>query len=369
MLEPLPHQTDQWYEERVAARNASIPTSTTAAGTPVTSTDISSEVGTKRKAEDISPRGTHHQSVPGSTVVQGVTHTRRSVSTRSATASQKASKPTAVAMPNKPSAVTSIRHPIKGATKGSLSCLTTATERDDLSQVATKPEPKSTITSLTYEARHTALTNLLNQFSLCNNKKRPAWDTRGRLEEMDELMSAVYQYTYQESKSAQRQDAVDNDEDGVTATINSNTTSLWGGPRQLKRPARDTKLHVQESTKIIDIIHQKLRKIYQASKELENIEMSGKSYREQQELVLCALASKETGNDNLVSRKNSIDLQAQRTEDLVRQRELTIASLEENARELFASHSELNHRLDVDEQTRRRLEDTIANIVGHAQVL
>jgi hypothetical protein len=58
-------------------------------------------------------------------------------------------------------------------------------------------------------------------------------------------------------------------------TTDANTSNLWGAPRQLKRPARDTKQHVHEATLLIDTMHQKLRNIYKASQELENTEQTG----------------------------------------------------------------------------------------------
>ena len=90
-------------------------------------------------------------------------------------------------------------------------------------RVSSTKKPSSTIPSLStgsqetgsnaqdhYNSRYQTLTNLLNQFSLYSKKKRPAWDTKGRLEEMDELMAAVYQLMYQEAKRSRGEDYAEN---------------------------------------------------------------------------------------------------------------------------------------------------------------
>ncbi|KAI9237296.1 MAG: hypothetical protein BYD32DRAFT_305942 [Podila humilis] len=160
-----------------------------------------------------------------------------------------------------------------------------------------------------YNSRYQTLTNLLNQFSLYSKKKRPAWDTKGRLEEMDGLMATIYQFMYQEARRSRGEDHAENEESQMIA--DANTRNLWGAPRQLKRPARDTKQHVHEATLLIDTMHQKLRSIYKASQELENTEQTDQQQHEYQEASTSRLMVKKSENDALHRQEQALKQEVQ----------------------------------------------------------
>ncbi|KAG0351991.1 kinesin-like nuclear fusion protein [Podila minutissima] len=176
--------------------------------------------------------------------------------------------------------------------------------------LSAEPQEKGSTTEGDHSnTRYQILTNLLNQFSLYSKKKRPAWDTKGRLEEMDGLMDAVYQFMYQEARRSQGDDSTENEESQMTA--GTNTTNLWGAPRHLKRPARDTKQHVQEASLLIDTMHQKLRGIYKASQELENTEHTDRQQQEYQEASTGRLMVKKSENEALHRQEQALKQQVQ----------------------------------------------------------
>ncbi|KAG0346057.1 Kinesin-like protein kifc1 [Podila humilis] len=304
------------------------------------------------------------------------------------------------------------------------------------------------VTEDRYAGRYDTITSLLNQFSLYSKKKRPAWDTRGRLEEMDDLMAAVYQFMHKEASNSQ----VESNE--VTPLeVDHNTMSLCGTPRQLKRPARDTKLHVQEASTLIDTMHQWLRRIYKTSQALENTEQSDELQQEFQEISTNKLKTKKAdievllhqeheskqraqneesqqaqdiqtlsrvqtheleqlqgteaamlaSVDNLSSKLRELSskydtqlsenntlqstvarqsssclmfedenrdfkLKIKRTNDLIGQRDSTIASLESCVRKMDSEQDELVGKLDSDELTRAKLGSVIADMRGHIRV-
>ncbi|KAF9972516.1 kinesin-like nuclear fusion protein [Actinomortierella ambigua] len=231
-------------------------------------------------------------------------------------------------------------------------------------------------------------------FELPKKKKRPAWDTKGRLEDMEELTSIMRQHLQtsnsnqtemknmlasSESKIAELEAFRKSLESKVQVKETENQDIL----RKMQNVEHDLQLtarrHEDEirSLKSQHMMEVEQLKMTQArlKEETERIEAKLKATNlqlEQQQMENVQLrATISTQSSNclaLESDNRALKMKIERTENTLAQREATIEDLEKQLAASEATVKDLEQKIRNEETIRRRLHNTIQELKGNIRV-
>ncbi|KAF9995117.1 kinesin-like nuclear fusion protein [Entomortierella chlamydospora] len=235
---------------------------------------------------------------------------------------------------------------------------------------------------------------ILNALAISKKKKRPAWDTKGRLEDMEELTSTLH-HLLQTS----------------TTNMNDLTSKLESSESKISeletfRQSLESKVAVKESENK-DIL-QKMKHVEQDlqmtarqhedeirslrsqhAMEMEQLRMMQARLKQETEVLETKLRSTNTQLDQQIQENTSLratistqssnclalesdnralKMKIERTENTLAQRESTIETLERKLSESQMTVQELEQRIRQEETIRRRLHNTIQELKGNIRV-
>ncbi|KAG0263431.1 kinesin-like nuclear fusion protein [Actinomortierella ambigua] len=231
-------------------------------------------------------------------------------------------------------------------------------------------------------------------FELPKKKKRPAWDTKGRLEDMEELTSIMRQHL-QTSNSNQ------SEMKNMLASSESKIAEL-----ETFRKSLESKVQVKETEnqdilrKMQNVEHDlqltarrhedEIRSLKsQHSMEVEQLKMTQARLKEETERIEAKLkatnlqleqqqmdnvqlrATISTQSSNclaLESDNRALKMKIERTENTLAQREATIEDLEKQLAASQATVQDLEQKIRNEETIRRRLHNTIQELKGNIRV-
>ncbi|KAF9273852.1 kinesin-like nuclear fusion protein, partial [Linnemannia elongata] len=225
-------------------------------------------------------------------------------------------------------------------------------------------------------------------------KKRPAWDTKGRLEDMEELTAVLNEHLQTSSNNmkdlssklkssedqiAQLQSFRQNLESKVAIKENENRT-IFQKMRHVEQDLQTTARKNEEeihSLRMQHSIHMDQLKMTQTQLKQEKDLLQSKlqsangqlESQMQENTSLRSTISTQSANClALESDNRALKEKVQRTENTLEQRETTILMLERKLAESRKSVKELDQRIREEETIRRRLHNTIQELKGNIRV-
>ncbi|KAF9146428.1 kinesin-like nuclear fusion protein [Linnemannia schmuckeri] len=225
-------------------------------------------------------------------------------------------------------------------------------------------------------------------------KKRPAWDTKGRLEDMEELTAILNEQLQtssnnmkdlssklqsSEDKIAQLQSFRQNLESKVAVKENENRTIL----QKMQHAEQDLQMTARKNEEEIHSLRM------QHSIHMDQLKMTQTRLKQEKELLQSKLHTAkgqlETQMQENISLRSTISTQSanclalesdnralkekvERTESTLEQRETTILTLERKLAESRKSVKDLDQRIREEETIRRRLHNTIQELKGNIRV-
>ncbi|KAF9433546.1 kinesin-like nuclear fusion protein [Entomortierella beljakovae] len=257
-------------------------------------------------------------------------------------------------------------------------------------------EPKSApgIESAPAVGKELSSTEILNVLAIPKKKKRPAWDTKGRLEDMEELTSTLHQLLQtsttnmgdltnklesSESKISELESFRRSLESKVAVKESENKDIL----QKMKHVEQDLQLTARQHEDEIRSLKS------QHSMEMEQLRAMQARLKQETEMLETRLKSTNNQLDQQIQESTSLratistqssnylalecDNQAlkskiERTENTLSLRESTIETLEKQLSESQTTVRELEQRIRQEESIRRRLHNTIQELKGNIRV-
>ncbi|KAF8935552.1 kinesin-like nuclear fusion protein [Haplosporangium gracile] len=225
-------------------------------------------------------------------------------------------------------------------------------------------------------------------------KKRPAWDTKGRLEDMEELTAVLNEQLQtssnnmkdlssklqsSEDKITQLQSFRQNLESKVAVKENENRTILQKmqhAEQDLQTTARKNEEEIH-SLRMQHSIHMDQLKMTQTRLKQEKELLQSKLHtangqletQMQENTSLRSTISTQSANClALESDNRALKEKVERTENTLEQRETTILTLERKLAESRKTVKDLDQRIREEETLRRRLHNTIQELKGNIRV-
>ncbi|KAF9918915.1 kinesin-like nuclear fusion protein [Linnemannia zychae] len=225
-------------------------------------------------------------------------------------------------------------------------------------------------------------------------KKRPAWDTKGRLEDMEELTAILNAHLQtsnmnmeeltsklesSESKIAQLESFRQNLESKVAVKENENRTILQKMQHAEQDLQSTTRQHEEEirSLQMQHSIHMDQLKMTQTrlKQETEQLESKLRSKNSQLESQIqentslrSTISAQASNCLALESDNRALKTKFERTENTLENREMTIRTLEQKLADSRTLMKELEQRIRQEETIRRRLHNTIQELKGNIRV-
>ncbi|KAK3818938.1 MAG: putative kinesin family protein [Benniella sp.] len=237
-------------------------------------------------------------------------------------------------------------------------------------------------------------TDMMSMLAISKKKKRPAWDTKGRLEDMEEVIGTLCQELVHSTtnmkdltsklESSQNKIAeLETFRQGLASEVavkeNENKDIL----QKMKHVEQDLQMTAKQCEDQIQSLKT------QHSLELEQLRMTQSRLKQETEMLESRLRATNsqleqqmqentslrstisTQSSNclaLESDNRALKMKIERTEDTLAQRELTIESLKQQLSESQMACHELEKRIRNEETIRRRLHNTIQELKGNIRV-
>ncbi|KAF9344923.1 kinesin-like nuclear fusion protein [Mortierella sp. AD094] len=235
---------------------------------------------------------------------------------------------------------------------------------------------------------------ILNTLAISKKKKRPAWDTKGRLEDMEELTSTLHHLLQTSATNM-------NDLTGKLESSESKISELESFRQSLEskvavkesenKDILQKMKHVEQDLQMTARQHEdEIRSLRsQHSMEMEQLRMMQARLKQETEMLETKLRSTNTQLDQqmqenmslratistqssnclaLESDNRALKMKIERTENTLAQRESTIETLERKLSESQMTVQELEQRIRQEETIRRRLHNTIQELKGNIRV-
>ncbi|KAF9109635.1 kinesin-like nuclear fusion protein [Mortierella sp. AM989] len=420
-----------------------VPTSTTRivngqGGTPVSSTTTSQSHGLKRKAEDPSTekRTRSHPATskpspatnsatttaakkPIANTVHGNKPQAQSKAGTKAVArvplgrvGQQGTTPTAVNRPTPVSSRPPTTTSVTNARTRARTLTTAGRTQSSLRSRNQQPSPTSSISSGISESKSAAVgtetgqessqaagadlssAEILNTLALSKKKKRPAWDTKGRLEDMEELTSTLHQLLQTSTNNmTDLTDKLESSESKISQleTFRQSLESKVAVKESENKDILQKMKHVEQDLQMTARQHEdEIRSLKsQHSMEMEQLRMMQTRLKQETDMLETKLRSTNTQLDQqmqenmslratistqssnclaLESDNRALKMKIERTENTLAQRESTIETLERRLSESQILVQELEQRIRQEETIRRRLHNTIQELKGNIRV-
>ncbi|KAG0272182.1 kinesin-like nuclear fusion protein [Linnemannia exigua] len=225
-------------------------------------------------------------------------------------------------------------------------------------------------------------------------KKRPAWDTKGRLEDMEELTAVLNEHLQtsssnmvdltsklesSESKIAQLESFRLNLEGKVAVKENENKTILQkmqSVEKDLETTAREHEEDMRrlklEHSRHMDQLKMTQARLQQETESLQmklqskNIQLEGQM--QENTGLRSTISAKAADCHALESDNQALKTKVERTESTLRERTTTIDALERKLAESQQLVADLEQRIRQEETIRRRLHNTIQELRGNIRV-
>ncbi|KAF8981145.1 kinesin-like nuclear fusion protein [Entomortierella lignicola] len=235
---------------------------------------------------------------------------------------------------------------------------------------------------------------ILNTLALSKKKKRPAWDTKGRLEDMEELTSTLH-HLLQTSASnmTDLNSKLESSESKISEleTFRQSLESKVAVKESENKDILQKMRHVEQDLQMTARHHEdEIRSLKsQHSMEMEQLRMMQARLKQETDMLETKLRSTNTQLDQqmqentslratistqssnclaLESDNRALKMKIERTENTLAQRESTIETLERKLSESQTTVQELEQRIRQEETIRRRLHNTIQELKGNIRV-
>ncbi|GJJ71715.1 kinesin family member C1 [Entomortierella parvispora] len=364
---------------------------------PLTSTNTQNQPMTRRAAAPAPTRTTAPQKGTGPTGVSLTRVEARSTAGRIVPGSSATSARRPNAMPARAAKTTgpsTSRTPSGNSTRISSS-------RPGVASRQQQPSPSPSSSSLASDAKGgpssaTALNNadILDVLALPKKKKRPAWDTKGRLEDMEELTGTLHQLLHTSTTNMSDLTSKLESSESKISELESFRQTLQSkvAVKEIENKDILQKMHhVEQDLQMTARQHaDEIRSLKaQHSLEMEQLKMTQTRLKQEMDMLENKLRSTNTQLESqmqenmslrstistqssnclaLESDNRAAKLKIERTEKTLAQRESTIETLERQLSESQLLVKDLEQRIRNEESIRRRLHNTIQELKGNIRV-
>ncbi|KAG0232719.1 kinesin-like nuclear fusion protein [Actinomortierella wolfii] len=283
----------------------------------------------------------------------------------------------------------------RAATASRETTVTRASSRGSSVQPQSAPEASSTTSNGSGQAAAGAPSGDLEAvFELPKRKKRPAWDTKGRLEDMEELTSIMRQHLQTSSNNQAEMKSMLASSESKIAELEAFRKSLESKVQVKETENQDILRKMQNVEHDLQMTARRhedeIRSLKsQHSMEVEQLKMTQARLKEETERIEAKLKSTNmqleqqqmenmqlratisTQSSNclaLESDNRALKMKIERTEGTLAQREATIEDLEKQLAQSQSTVKELEQKIRNEETIRRRLHNTIQELKGNIRV-